>query len=267
MNPSAFLDVLDMTTKVVFVHVTAGDAGLGMGTGGRKHPLYQAREHGADTAVRFMADADGLPEHAVVSRAAVNGHAIRRVAYKNTVNYALRLPDGSPDGLGYGETGSQSLQRLARGEIEAYAAIDDSTTYRGWSDLVSTLRAIIECERRRCPDLDLHIPELDATINPDDHPDHVATARAALEAGCSQAGVRWFHHVSYASSALPENLASHERDMKSSVFAVTVAGILAFDHHSSWRHYDQAFVGRNYVRIERGASPSEQGSGAIVPAH
>ena len=61
MNPSAFQDVIKGARKTVFVHVTAGDAGLGMGTGGRKFPFYLARENGAETAIRFMADADAQP--------------------------------------------------------------------------------------------------------------------------------------------------------------------------------------------------------------
>jgi hypothetical protein len=61
MNPSAFEDVINGSAKTVFVHMTAGDAGLGMGRGGRKHPFYLARENGAETAIRFMADADDIP--------------------------------------------------------------------------------------------------------------------------------------------------------------------------------------------------------------
>ena len=38
--------------------------------------------------------------------------------------------------------------------------------------------------------------------------------------------------------------------MESSVFAVTLAGVLAFDHRTSWHHYDESFVGRNYFRVE-----------------
>src|SRR5438105_4111868 len=61
MNPSPFRDVAESKTKTVFVHLTAGDAGLGTGTGGRKHPYYLARENGAETAIRFMADAGAQP--------------------------------------------------------------------------------------------------------------------------------------------------------------------------------------------------------------
>jgi hypothetical protein len=41
MNPSAFEDVSGAAVKTVFVHVTAGDDGLG--SGGRKQP-YTSRE-------------------------------------------------------------------------------------------------------------------------------------------------------------------------------------------------------------------------------
>ena len=46
MNPSAFQDVLEGAAKTVFVHVTAGDAGLGTGDGGRKRTYCLARQNG-----------------------------------------------------------------------------------------------------------------------------------------------------------------------------------------------------------------------------
>jgi hypothetical protein len=48
MNPSAFRDVLEGNTKCVFIHMTAGDAGLGTGNGGRKPAATEApHEYGA----------------------------------------------------------------------------------------------------------------------------------------------------------------------------------------------------------------------------
>src|SRR5512140_3359926 len=58
MKPSAFEDVAGGAAKTVFVHVTAGDAGSGAGSGGRQHPYYLARENGAESAIRLMADAE-----------------------------------------------------------------------------------------------------------------------------------------------------------------------------------------------------------------
>jgi hypothetical protein len=252
MNPTAFLDVAHGKTKAVFVHVTAGDAGLGVGTAGRKHPFYLARENGAESAIRFMADNDGPPAGATSGYVPLNGHRVYRVTYRNTVSYFLRVPDGNPKGSGYEATGKQSLLRLATGEAKTLAAIDGSAVYHGWAELTATLRAIMDSERGRAPAVHLHVPELDSRINPGDHSDHQMTAKAALDAAAGLVCARRFHYTNYASARLPENVSSHLRDMESAVFAVTAAGIRALDHPSSWRHYDQAFIGRNYFRVEEG---------------
>src|SRR5215475_336072 len=96
MNPSAFEDVAGGAAKTVFVHVTAGDAGLGAGTGGRRHPYYRARENGAATAIRFMADSGARPLEPTTERRIFAGHQIKRSVYRNTVTYFLRVPDGHP---------------------------------------------------------------------------------------------------------------------------------------------------------------------------
>jgi hypothetical protein len=247
MNPAAFHDVLD-GIKTVFVHVTAGDAGLGITNGGRKHPYFLARENGAQSAIRFMADAvEGPLVEAITEIVAINGHPIRRVSYRNTAAYFLRLPDGGTDGVGYAETGQQSLKRLATGDIATLTAIDGTTAYQSWGDLLAMVRALIDLERGAVA-VDLHVPELDPAINPNDHPDHVMTAKLALEAAENLSGRR-IHHPGYNCGALPENLEGAERDMKCAVYAVTLAGVMALDHATSWQHYDQSFVGRNYCRV------------------
>jgi len=250
MNPSAFRDVLD-GIKTVFVHVTAGDAGLGTKNGGRKHPYYLAREHGAESAIIFMADAEeDAPGEKSVSTTVLNGHPIRRVSYRNTVAYFLRLPDGGTEGQGYADTGYQSLDRLKEEELETMTAIDDTTTYEGWQDLVVTLRALIDRERAQAPSVDLHVPDLDPAINPNDHPDHVMTAHAAREAA-ENLNARRFHHPGYMCGTRPENLSGYDRDMKCAVYAVTLAAIQALGHSTNWRHYDQSFIARDYCRVEQ----------------
>ena len=250
MNPSAFQDVAESKTKTVFVHLTAGDAGLGTGNGGRKHPYYLARENGAETAIHFMADSGALPVDKVESKIELNGHQIYRISYRNTVAYYLRLPDGHPSGSGYQNTGNQSLKRLAEGEIETLTAIDGSAAYKGWNDLVSTLHVLVDYERARVPVVQLNIAERDASINPHDHSDHQMTAKAALEAADGLICARRVFYVDYASSRLPENLDDQQRQMESSVLAVTAAGILALDHTSIWARYHRTYLGRNYFRVE-----------------
>ncbi len=253
MNPSAFQDVTADATKTIFVHVTAGDAGLGTGNADRKYPLYLARENGAEQAVRFMADADGAPTGPVATTMSFNGHAIYRVGYRGTVSYFLRVADGNPQGSGYAHTGFQSLKRLADGSNDTLAAVDGTTAYRGWSDLTKTLRAIVDYERGPAKLVQINIAELDQSINPEDHSDHLMTARAAIDATRGLPCVRRVSYVDYASSRLPENLNAQARDMESSVFAVTLAGVQSLDHPVSWHHYNQAYVGRNYFRVQEPA--------------
>jgi hypothetical protein len=259
MNPAPFEQVVEPSHKAVFIHMTAGDAGLGLGSGGRKHPLYLARENGAEAAVRFMAEPVGTTSNRTATHMEVNGHAIFRVAYRNTVSYFLRLPDGSPHGTGYSNTGFQSLKRLTEGQIETISAIDGSANYRGWADLTGTLRAIIDFERGGAPSVQLHVAEMDERVNPGDHSDHLVTAKAALEAAGGLTCARRFHYVDYASSKLPENLNAQQRDMEGAVFAVTLAGVLALDHQTAWQRYNHWYVGRNYFRVE-------EGKGSCAPA-
>jgi hypothetical protein len=262
MNPSAFLDVTDPKTKTIFVHMTAGDAGLGTHNGGRKHPYYLARENGAETAIRFMADSGAQPVGETVSRTHFSGHRIYRDNYRNTTAYFLRIPDGHPTGAGFPSTGNQSLARLAAGQISTLTAIDGSTVYRGWRDLVSTLRALLDYERGRASSVEINVAEQDASINPGDHSDHLTTAKAALDAAAGLSCADRRYYVDYASSKLPENLDEQERDMESSVLAVTAAGILALDHTSIWARYYQSYLGRNYFRLEHGSGHCDE----VLPA-
>jgi hypothetical protein len=202
-----------------------------------------------------MADSDNRPLDQVTSAIALGGHRIHRVSYRNTVTYFLRVPDGHGSGAGFPATGYQSLERLARGQIVYLTAIDGSTVYRGWTDLVATMRAILDHERGRSQSLQLNVAEQDPALNPGDHSDHRMTAKLALEAATQLACAKRVHYVEYASARLPENLTPQQRDMESSVLAVTAAGILAFDHTSIWRKYHQSYLGRNYYRVEDATGP------------
>ena len=252
MNPNAFQDVVKGARKTVFIHVTAGDAGLGAGWGGRKRPFYLARENGALQAIRFMADADKAPIKNSEGSATFNGHLVFRERYGNAVSYFLRLPDGGT-GAGFEGTGFQSLKRFASGKIDAMFAVDGSTSYQGWKDLVDTVRDIVTFERGHSPLAQINVADLDPAINPHDHADHLMTAHLALDAVKDMTCVRRVFYVDYASSGMPANLNAQDRDMKSAVFAVTLDGVIDFDHRTSWNHYDRAYIGRDYFRAQEPA--------------
>jgi hypothetical protein len=250
MNPSAFEDVAGGAAKTVFVHVTAGDAGLGTGAGGRQHPYFLARENGAESAIRFMTDAARTLVPEATSDMTFNGHGVRRTSYRSAVSYFLRLPDGHPSGGGYGGTGWQSLRRLAEGQVGTLTAVDHSASYRGWADLVATVRAIMRFERDGARLTQINVADPDPRHNPGDHSDHLMTSRLALDAAADLGCVRRVYYVDYASARLPANLDAQQREIESSVFAATLAGVQAFDHVPDWRYYYQTYVGRNYFRVE-----------------
>jgi hypothetical protein len=256
MNPNAYYDVQRPSNKVVFVYVTAGDAGLGLGDGGRAQPYYLARENGAKLSVRFMADAAKTPDTPAESVASISGHSIKRWIYRNTVSYFMRLPDGSPQGTGYLATAEQSLKRLHEGAIRKMTAIDDSTTYEGWPDLRTTLRKLIEQERGTATNVWVNIP--DTKENVGDHADHQHMAQGVLEA---IADVRWINkalYLNYVTADMEENMSSTEREIEAGTFAALSMGLTALDHPSPWDRLHRSWLSRHYFRIERGVgSPSE----------
>jgi hypothetical protein len=93
------------------------------------------------------------------------------------------------------------------------------------------------------------------------------TAKAALDAVKETSCVRKVYYVDYASSRLPQNLDAQQRDMESSVFAVTLAGIQAMDHSTSWHHYDHSFVGRNYFRVQEPGGHCDAAVTAMATRH
>lgn len=252
MNPSAYRDVQLSSTKIVFVYVTAGDGGAGIGNAGRSQPYYLARENGAKASVKFMADAKERPMSPVDSVTSISGHAIKRWLYGDTVSYFLRLPDGNFDGAGYLNTGLQSLQRLHEGAIPAMTAIDSSTTYQGWTDLRETLRTLIDRERGPAATLWVNIPDTDIKKNPGDHADHQHMAQGVLDAIADRPCINKAFYLDYAMAKRDENLNTPDREIKAGTFAAQVVGLTALDHPSNWDALHRPLLSRRYVRTQLG---------------
>jgi LmbE family N-acetylglucosaminyl deacetylase len=258
MNPNAYYDVQKPSNKVVLVYVTAGDAGVGMGNGGRSQPYYLARENGAKLSAKFMADAAKAPEIPIDSVASVSGHPMKRWLYRNTVSYFMRLPDGSPQGTGYVATAQQSLKRLHEGAIRAMTSIDDSTTYQGWSDLRTTLRKLIDQERGTATNVWVNIPDTNIVKNVGDHADHQHMAQGVLEAIADLPWINKALYLDYVTADMEENMSSAEREIEAGTFAALSMGLTALDHPSPWDRLHRSWLSRHYFRIEPGIrSPSQ----------
>lgn len=253
MNPNAYQDVHRDSTKVVFVYLTAGDAGAGLGNAGRSQPYYLARENGAKHSVKFIADAaNDIPVIPLHSVGLFSGHPISKWVYGNTVSYFLRLPDGNPEGTGYLTTGFQSLKRLSDKAISRITAIDNSTTYRDWNDLKSTLRALIDHERDKASAVWVNLPDTDTVKNTGDHQDHQHTARGVLEAIADLTCVNKLFYLNYITDVLPENMNAADREIEAGTFGALVTGVTSLDHESPWDKLHRSWLSRHYFRMERG---------------
>lgn len=250
MNPAAFHSMDEPDERAVFIHVTAGDGGLGVT--GEPTPYFLAREEGALRAIRFMANArseNGLGvamERTSVER---GGHALQRVTYSNATAYFLRLPDGNYEGTGYEHTGWQSLLRLRTGAIPELHAVDASNRYAGWQDLIATIVDIVRSETPPGKTVALHFPELDAKRNPGDHIDHMNTAMA-METVATQFPCASVHrHDEYATGERPINLTGADYLIDVGTWAATSSGLS--DNHAggSWDSLHTPWLGRSYSRV------------------
>src|SRR5687768_29030 len=253
MNPNAYYDVHRNSSKVVFVYLTAGDAGAGLGNAGRSQPYYLARENGAKLSAKFIADAaNDLPVTPLQSVAMFSNHPVSKWVYGNTVSYFLRLPDGNPAGTGYSGTGFQSLKRLRDGVISGMTTIDSSTTYRNWKDVVATLRELIDHERGNGSSVSVNIPDIDPSKNIGDHHDHQHTARAVLEAISGHTCINKIFYLNYITAEKSVNMNPADREIEAGTFGALVAGVTALDHESPWDKLHRSWLSRHYLRTEPG---------------
>lgn len=260
MNPEAYHAMDEPQEKAVIIHVTAGDAGAGVG--GEPVAYYLAREEGALRAVRFMANAadpsrgqGGAPVSTRVNR---NGHDVLRYAYANVAIYFLRIPDGNiVEGTVF-TPHPQSLTKLRAGEVPATEAIDKSTRYVGWHDLVATLNAIVEAEKVQGSGLALHIAELDETLNKGDHPDHRATAFAMEDVALSHPCAPLWRHVEYFTRTMPQNVSGKDYMIDVGTWAATASGLSDNYAKATWEGEHNAWLGRSYSRVR----PAPAGCGS-----
>ncbi|MGI8634663.1 MAG: PIG-L family deacetylase [Segetibacter sp.] len=173
MQPNAYKDLTNFGTKVVFIITTAGDAGT-------DEMYWAAREEGSKSSIRFCL----APLSAIVESSGKRELHARGISYwsaNNATCYFLRLPDGNLGGEGFPKNSHQSLSGFRAGRVDAIAAVDNSSSYKDWSDLSSTMQAIIEFESKEIPEPSINYLNPDLNQNPNDHADHIATGQALEE--------------------------------------------------------------------------------------
>lgn len=266
MSSRIMSDLTAVNGKVVFITLTAGDAGNGTVSYGAI-PFYQARERGAVYSSKVAADiATGTAPLAVPTATTVtfNGHNIAKYVYKNTVNYFFRLPDGGGSGNGFPLTGDRSLRKLKLGTITSLSAVDGSAIYNSWANLVTTVRNILTFERGTDNQVWVYKTSPNTTFNAGDHSDHVYSGIAANDAFVDSLWVGIVEFSNYNSASSPANLSNTDHENSSVLFA-TVSEALSenlytgvYDEgHKSWLAMDIS----NVVRAPSGTA-SRAGSGS-----
>lgn len=228
---------LQTVPNIVFVYTSAGDGNQGTA-------YWQYRER----AVQQAMDAILGPGAWTCASQTIQTHPIWRCVKGGAAAYYMRLPDGAPSGEGYGGRGSMAM--LRDGAQASLTAIDGSTTYTSWTDLHTTIRAIVDYEssNQSAPFVEVHAPEYDRATNIGDHPDHLATADAVRAAAATRSwNLAWY--LDYQTKNLAVNLTQAAHDSKQLSY-------YAYDNfmgaggygRGQWDPDVQAWLWRTYVR-------------------
>jgi hypothetical protein len=184
MQPNAIKDLANSAARaVVFVYITAGDAGCyaacedTSATAGWL-PYYQVREQGAIRSMRFAVELERTPPTLdQSSTVTINGHAIWRWQYGNAIAYFLRLPNEFGPAPPDNNLRGTPFEQFSLGRITSMEAVDGSTTYTSWQDLINTVGQIVAKEGQGLTTIWLNNPDPNETNNPGDHGDHLAVGR------------------------------------------------------------------------------------------
>jgi hypothetical protein len=248
MNPNVANSIQSPEDKTVIIHLTAGDAGYGMGN----DAFYKAREEGALRAIRFLSntaeDRSKIGDEMSRRVTLVRNHPILTYTYHNTVVYFLRLPDGNGDGSGFELHQQKSLEKFYNRQVVDFKAIDQSTTYTNKEDLLGTLKELITSAHTGTQ-LEIHLSELSEDLNVDDHSDHLTASRFISEAATNQFKGEFYYYIDYQSANLESNLERSEILINSGAWGATASGLSDHRHASLWDEYHTTYLDRQYYRV------------------
>ena len=240
MSPQAYYDLIAADTTVVFIYITAGDAGDDPG-------WRRGRSAGALSSIQF---ARRLPIAAMTPEPVeVRGHPIASFTIANTRSYYLDLPDGNQDGAGFPATGGRSIQRLQEGSIPSIEPLVDqpeyATRYTSWEDLTATVRALIDREAGDAAGGERMVHILDPRVSR--HSDHKFTGIAVGDAIAGEARYRLATYEEYIIPDKEPNLSPIDLVIKSGLYLFYAQ--TAFEHSGNVQQFDQwhlSFVPRQY---------------------
>ena len=243
----AWNDISNDSNKVVFIYITAGDAGLMNGQCcDAATPYYLAREKGAKYSVEFIVNSHAFPHSpykGTTGHPKFNNHSVLRYRYLNTTSYFLRLPDGSFDG-----TLPFSLQKFYNNEIDSLQPVDQSTTYANWNDLITTVTRIISYEKTGSEKW-IRYPDPNPAQNPNDNSDHLHTGLLIQSAIADFEDLNQHLYKNYITGYMTRNLDKDQTKIESGLFAAYCMGITLSKYPTDWIENYTVYLDRDFYRV------------------
>lgn len=234
MGINAYNDMDTITKKVVYIYLTAGDACYGTRNCAYQIPYFQSREDGAKNSVYLVVDnstnppaGSNRPSDSTVS---INQNLITRWQYKNVVKYFLRLPDGrvhfdnpSHFSCGLDFNDSTYINCFRRDLLKRLSDVTGLTTYIGWTDLVATIRTILNSEKIGSTTW-INTHEFSPALNIGTHSDHRETGLIVENIYNQHLGYNVAYYIDYYTNRMPVNLSNDDIMKETSLYAAYYVG-------------------------------------------
>ena len=104
-------------------------------------------------------------------------------------------------------------------EVADIMTIDSVNKFRNWNELAVLIKDITEAEAGNDKATALHIADTSALMNPNDHPDHIASAFLALKA-YENKGWNLYFYREYETENLPANISALDSMRQQQLFNV-----------------------------------------------
>jgi GlcNAc-PI de-N-acetylase len=226
MQPNVYYDLINPSIKVIFIIITAGDAGA-------EENYWRAREEGSKSSIRFcLAPRFSIHEFSDIGN--FNGHQIHYFIMNNSTSYFLRLPDGNLDSKGFAKYNYESLPQLKETKISKITAVDKSTNYKGWEDFRTTVEKIILFESSEKKVTYVNYINPDKAANPDDHADHICTGEALSQICCNSTFMQRLF-VGYSVNNTKNKLTETDLFWKAGMFAAYEKTVFDLSGYSTLR--------------------------------
>lgn len=254
MGSDVFTRLRDPLCRVVIVIATAGNG---------RHPEYHWKSRLSGAVLSLCRALPSWSPYSLGETDAAPLPSFFSVAY-DTVNHRgktilqcqVRSEQATRASL-YMLHIAEPLSALRAGGEGAVLWPPDAAPYRSWDEFVETLERILIAEKGEAAGpVPVFTADLDESVNPGDHPDHLLTAQAVCEIAARSPWLRPVFYSMYANKLKPANLEGRQAaDQRAAIYAygggyMAAAAGFGETWRTSWEHEYPVFRDRQYSRVE-----------------